>query len=136
MSAALSLQGAIVAALKADPDVDALVAGRVYDRPPQDVVFPFVEVGDFQETDAGAGCMEDAAEVFVDVHAWSRSIGKVEAHRLAGAIKAALHITAPMLAGNWRCVELAQQSTRVLTDSDGITAHAVITMRAMIEPLV
>ena len=43
----LGIQGAFVAALKADPDVAAIVGDRVYDRVPgPDPTFPYVMLGD------------------------------------------------------------------------------------------
>ena len=44
----LALQAAVVAALGADVGVQALVAGRIYDRARADVAFPYVSVGPSQ----------------------------------------------------------------------------------------
>jgi hypothetical protein len=41
----LDLQKAVVARLKADAGVTALVGQRIYDRVPPDAVFPYVSLG-------------------------------------------------------------------------------------------
>jgi hypothetical protein len=45
---ALSLQKALRATLVADADLTAIVGQRIYDEPPQDVVFPYVRFNDIQ----------------------------------------------------------------------------------------
>lgn len=126
----LPLQGAYVARLKSQV---AAVASRVYDRPPDNVVFPYLTIGDIQTISDGADCL-DATEVYVTLHVWSRLVGQVETRQIAAACRTALHEWLPALAG-YRCVEHVHQDTRTLDDPDGITSHGVLTFRALIDPV-
>lgn len=135
MSASLALQGAINTALRGASAVTALVSTRIYDRVPQGVAFPFIQLGDGQELDDGFDCGESAVEVFLDVHVWSRAVGKVEAHQIASAIKATLHRTNPTLATGWRCVDLMVNDMRTMTEPDTLTTHIVVNCRALIDPV-
>ena len=116
MSAALALQGAIIAALKASAPVTAIVADRVYDHVPRNpatealtAAFPFVAISDWQELSDDADCI-DGAE----------------------AVKRALH-KADLDLGDTALVMIEHDGTRTLRDPDGLTSHAVITFRALIE---
>ena len=138
MSAALALQGAIIAALKASAPVTAIVADRVYDHVPRNpatealtAAFPFVAISDWQELSDDADCI-DGAEVIVTIDAWSRAVGFPEVHRLAAAVKRALH-EADLDLGDTALVMIEHDGTRTLRDPDGLTSHAVITFRALIE---
>lgn len=128
----LELQRVIVATLKADPAVNALIAGRIYDRVPSPETFPYVVVGDDQVSQAHAQCLEGSTEVFSSLHAWSRAVGKVEAKKIAGAIVTALN-GAPLVLTGFRCVSIEHDTTRHLGDPDGITSHSVIEFHAFID---
>lgn len=129
----LELQGAIINALKADPAVTALIAGRVYDRPPSPVTFPYLVVGDDQVTQAHAQCLEGSTEVFSSLHAWSRAVGKVEAKKIAGAVVTALNGAALALSNGYRLVLIEHDNTQHLGDPDGITSHSVIVFHAFVD---
>jgi hypothetical protein len=123
------LQKAIFAAL-----TDADVCGdRVYDRVPKGAVFPYVTIGDEQVIDDGNTCA-DAWEIFPDVHVWSRpgTGSKVELKDTVAAVVAAVRGIAAVTDYT---VILAELSTsRTLRDPDGITEHAVLTFRFLLEP--
>jgi len=83
---ALEVQKAIVATVIADATVNGLVSGRIYDEPPQDVAFPYIQFVSFDgspdvETDGGEGF-----EVICRVDVWSRSRGGVEAATIGAAL--------------------------------------------------
>ncbi len=124
----LALQGAINTKLRADV---AAVAGRVLDRVPANVVFPYIEIGDFQTVDDGAQC-HDGVEVYATLHIWSRAVGQVEAKTIAGAVRGSLHEAPLSLGSAWQFIEIAHQDTRHLKDPDGVTSHSVITFRALV----
>lgn len=107
------------------------VASRVFDEVPQDVAFPYVEIGNGQTVDDGAQC-HDGVEVFLDLHVWSRAAGQPEAKTIAGAVRGALHEAELDLGASWQFLEIAHQDTRYLKDPDGRTSHAVLTFRALI----
>lgn len=127
---AAAVQAAYVARLKAQVPA---VSNRVYDRAPQNVAFPYVQIGDIQTVEAGADCI-DGTEVFVTLHVWSRAVGRVEARQIASSCRLALHEWLPDLtSANFRCVEHMHRDTRTLDDPDGITSHSVATFRLLID---
>lgn len=141
MSAALALQAAMVAALKADAGVAALVGARVYDRVPEAADYPLLELGEVQSLADGHDCSADAAEIYVTWHAWSRDqatgatpAARPTAARLAEAARAALHGASLSLGDDWSLADLAHRDTRIFREADGLTVHAVSTYRAFVDP--
>lgn len=128
--ASLALQDALVAALRAGamPELGA----RVYDRVPDDALFPYVTVGDDQVNADHAECLEGSVEIATNVHVWSRGVGKVEAKQIAGWIVSTLNYAALALAG-YRLVLIEHETTHHLSDPDGLTSHSVVTFRALID---
>ncbi|MBN9472269.1 MAG: DUF3168 domain-containing protein [Bosea sp.] len=123
----LALQGAINTTLRAQVSA---VGNRVFDEVPQNVAFPYIELGEFQTVDDGAQCI-DAVEIYATLHVWSRAPGQVEAKTIAGAVRGALHEAELNLGSAWQFLEIAHQDTRYLKDPDGLTSHAVLTFRAL-----
>lgn len=82
---ALPLQKAIIDTLKTDPDVSAIVKGRVYDHVPPKPVFPYVVL-------ANEAFTRDLwqHECFVDVQFFTQSTGRPAVKRLGEAVIAAL----------------------------------------------
>ncbi|ADH87358.1 conserved hypothetical protein [Ancylobacter novellus DSM 506] len=133
----LELQGVITARLKANDDLRALIDRRVYDSVPRDrdggvtAKFPYVSFGPTTELQDDADCIA-ATEFTLQIDAWSREPGFPEVRRIAKAVKAALHEQEITLAENalatfewWRA--------DVIRAPDGITSHAAITFRGVIE---
>jgi Protein of unknown function (DUF3168) len=138
LSAGLALQKMMVARLKADSGVSALVGARIYDAVPQGVAFPFIEISSLQEIDDGSAGLVQSVEVFVDLNIWTRPEGgpsSVQAQAVAEAVKQSLHIPSalPDLADGWALSLIERRSTRLLGDPDGATARAVVTLRALID---
>lgn len=132
-----ALRRALVARLKTDASVAALIGARVYDLAPQNAAFPHLEIGEIQAISDSAECI-DGHEVFATIHLWSRpegATGSGEAHRLGSSVRAALHEADLDLAPDFRLVEARIQSVRTLREPDGITTHGVVTLRALIDPL-
>lgn len=125
---ALPLQAALVAALKSSGGVGA--GTRVYDAVPNSPTFPYVTVGDDQVLGDDDDC-GDNSEVFVRIHAWSRTVGYPEVKAIAAAIRARIKATAITLAG-FQVVVKEYVQTQYLQDPDGLTRHAVIEMRFLI----
>lgn len=125
----LALQGVIYPRLQADcPSV----SGRVYDRPPQAVVFPYIGLGEWQTIDDSADCI-DGVEIFGTLHVWSRAVGQVEAKAVASEVRSSLHEAELDLGPGWHFHLIEHRSTNYLSDPDGVTTHAVITFRALID---
>lgn len=131
MSPELELQGAIVAALKADPAVSGIAAGHIYDRVPEDRVFPYVSIGATDTVEADAECLT-GYEITQQIDIWSREVGYPECKRLTDAVRAALHEIDLALATNalvfLRCIQ-----ARMYRDPDGLTSHGALTFEASVE---
>lgn len=131
----LAIQAAIIAAIKNDSGVEALVGERVYDRVPTNASFPYVSYGEDQvlQDDADAGdCLIEGFEAFVTLHAWSRGVGQVECKRLGGAIHDALH-NAELTITDHALLVFEHRNTRYVRDPDGLTTHGVITFRSLLD---
>lgn len=123
------LQQAIYAAL-----VAADVTGtRVYDVPPPAPVYPYTTIGDEQVIDDSNSC--DAAwEIFSDVHVWSRPAAgskvelKTELAKVVDALGTELDVDGFVVTSG------ALETTRSLRDPDGITEHAILTFRYLVDP--
>jgi len=131
---ALAMQKGLRAALAANAGVAALVGARIYDEPPQNVVFPYLRMVDINpaafDTDTTEG-----AEISISVEAYSRSAsGRVEAAQMAEAVRAALHRKETSLTvSGFTLVELIFQTFNVTRDADGRGYTAVIVFQATLE---
>lgn len=131
---ALALQKGLRAALVANAGVTTLVSTRVFDEPPQDVIFPYLRFGDINptafDTDTKVG-----ATVDLTLEANSRSAsGRVEAVKIVEAVNAALHRQeASVTVTGFTLVELIFETHNVTRDPDGRGYTAVIALRALLE---
>lgn len=138
-SPSLELQGTIVARLKADSSVTALVGARVYETvPPEEerhartgAAFPYVSMGPADELSDDAECI-NGFEIALQVDVWSRAVGSPEAKTIADAIRTSLRDYDFPLVSN-ALVLFQHQQTRFLRDPDGLTTHGIIIFEAFIE---
>jgi hypothetical protein len=121
---ALEIQKAVVARLKAHSGVAALIAGRVYDRAPEGVAFPYVSIGPAFVTPFDAQAMR-GTEVVLQLDVWSRKPGAVECRQIMAAINAALHWHDLALDAG-KAVLCRASSRRNMPDPDGVTTHGVV----------
>jgi len=130
----LEVQKVIVSALKTNPTLTSLIGDRVYDRVPDNAVFPYVNFGEFQAIEADATCIT-SYELFVDIHAWSKTFGSVECKAIVAAVRNVLHDGDALFNGIFGAdvVECQVQTSRVFLDSDGTTTHGVVTLRVLID---
>lgn len=129
----LELQKAIVARLKTDPGVDAIIAGRIFDAVPDGASKPYVSLGLFQLLPEHGDCL-DGGEAFVTLDGWANGPDTVEVKRLGTALAKALDQAPLLLDTPQRLVEITIEQTQYLRDPDGITAHAVLVLHAFTEP--
>lgn len=133
MSAASELQKAIHDALVADAAVGALVGDRIYDGVPSNAEFPYVSFGVSQQVTDDMDCI-DGEQQYLQIDAWGRSQGRTRICKdIVAAVKGALHQQDLDLANGHALANLQVESIRVFLDSDGITAHGVISLRADVE---
>ena len=137
----LVLQGRIVAAVKVDSALTAMIGGRIHDHVPQNVAFPFVQIDDVQIVDDGVECADNAVEIFLRLQVWSRPsgagkrLGSVEVKTICQALRQVLHATTPDLSPDWRCVALHCRDTIYRTEPDGLTERGMMNFRALVDPV-
>lgn len=131
MSPELELQGVLVAALKADPDVAALVGARVYDTVPRDTDFPYISLGPMEARTDDAECITGFM-IFSQIDVWSQAVGYPEVKRLIDAVRHAIHDQDLSLTVN-ALVFIEHQTSRILRDPDGLTSHGALDFVASVE---
>ena len=131
---ALALQKGLRARLVAVAGVTAIVSTRIYDEPPQGVVFPYLRFDEITanvfDTDTTFGSSVD-----ITIEGNSRSAsGRVEAVQMVEAVRAALHRQeANVTVTGFTLVELIFQTYSVTRDTDGRGYTAVIALQALLE---
>jgi hypothetical protein len=132
---ALELKNAIAAALSAATDVTDIVGVGIYEYAQTgEAEFPFVTIGDGQESDDSTDCL-NGSDAFLDIHAWSRPDTPAfdEAMTLADAVRRTLH-NAELTLATQRCVLIEHRITRYLRETDPPPVfHAAITFHAVVE---
>lgn len=75
-SSSVAFADAVIAALRADPDVAAIYGARVYDRAPDAVVYPYISLGpsDFSMEEIGDDCGTLTDET-LQIDLWHRDGG-------------------------------------------------------------
>ena len=129
----LALQKAIVAALKADAGVNAIIAGRIYDAVPGGAQKPYVSFGPFQLLPEHGDCL-DGGEAFVTLDAWAAGPETVQVKSLGAAVARALDRAPLTFDDGQRLIEMSVEQTQYMRDPDGTTAHGIITVHAWTEP--
>lgn len=132
--ASLPLQKALVAVLKADAALTAIVAGRVYDSVPTNATKPYLSFGPWQVIPDQGDCY-DASDIAVQIDGWSIGPGSVEAKKIGRAVRAALDQKPLTLDESERLVVMVIEQTQYLVEADGITQHAVVQFTARTEPI-
>lgn len=131
MSAALALQIAVRGRLVATAAVTALVpVENIVDRHSRPPLDPCINLGEGQEI-GGERIDRRDSRVFLDLHVWKKEPGLEGVKAIAGAIKAAVH-AGRLTAAGFHIGDARGSSARFMRDSDGETAHAVVTVEAVI----
>src|SRR5690606_20444744 len=118
-----ALVAAVIARLKADPAVSALVGARVWDQPAEDADFPQLLVGrsESRPVDADGG----GAEQLVPLGGVPRLEGAAGARALAGAVRGCL-LDAPLDPAGLGLVSLRVVYVDVFRGADHRRRYAVI----------
>lgn len=125
-----ALQKAVLAALKGDAAVDALLGERVWDQAPEGTGFPHLLIGrcESRPVAADGGGVEQA----LSLTGVSRFAGSEEAKAIAAAARACLH-EAVLEADGVRTVSLRVVLSEVFRAGDGRRTFAVVRLRAVTE---
>jgi hypothetical protein len=132
----LAIQVGIRAALAANAGVTSIVSTRIYDEPPQGVVFPYLRFGQIIpvafDTDSKEGSL-----VNFGIEAQSRSIaGRVEAMQMVEAVKSALHRKEALVTvSGFNLVELIFLTYSAERNNDGRGYVATISLQALLESI-
>lgn len=132
--AGLALQAAILAALKADAGLKALIGDppRVHDGPSKEKVFPFASFDAARASPLGPAPGHVEHDIRLSVH--SRYDGRREAKEISTAIVSALHDAELALEAR-RLVSLRAVYTDVFHRPDVDAHEGVIRLRAVTAPL-
>jgi len=128
-----ALTGAILAQLRADAAVSAVLSGRVYDQPPVEPEYPLLLIGRSQSRPFG-GVAGEGVEHTLTLTVSSRYDGAEEARRAAGLVRAALDDAALSLTDH-RLISLRITFVDTFRAADWRTTFSVVRLRAVTEPL-
>lgn len=120
----LPIQHAVVAALRANAGLAALVGDRVYDDVPPDTAFPYVCLTGWQHVPEEIDCY-DVSEYFFDVQCFSRRIGRIEVGGIAREVHSALRRKEITITSG-DTAAISHRSTNYLTEPDGLTQRAIL----------
>lgn len=135
MEPSLALQKAIRSRLIAASAVTSLVpATSIVDRNGKPATFPCILIGEAQ-TMQGAGIDRRRSDVYPDLHVWTTEPGLAQAKAIVGAIRDAL-ADGPWTVDGHHVADLHIGSTRFLRDPDGLHAHGVVSISALLVELV
>lgn len=125
----LELQGAIIARLKANAAVTALVGTRIADIPQSTWAKPYISIGPSNYVAELIDCI-DGGEIMMQIDCWSESTTMKEIRDIADAVRRALRNWEPALATN-AIVTFDPWRTDFITD--GAIKQAALRYTAIIE---
>ncbi|MBU2168036.1 MAG: DUF3168 domain-containing protein [Alphaproteobacteria bacterium] len=132
MSHELALQKGVIARLKADATLDALIGGRVWDAAPPDAGYPHVKLGRSQSRPVAGGGGAMAHQLTLVVA--SRFCGTEEARAVAAAVR--LCLSEAVIEGDGvRSLKLEVPLSDVFAADDRLTTWAVIRVRAVTQDI-
>ena len=133
-AASWAVQEAIYSRLNDDARVLAILGAppRIYDDPPEDVVFPFIAIGEARARDFAG--VPGAEEHDLRLYAHSRYAGRREVKRIMSAVYDAIHDAAFDVAG-FRLVNLRYVFADVLRRREPDAYQGVMRYRAVTEPV-
>jgi hypothetical protein len=132
MSASQDLQRIIYERLIALQAVHDLVGDRIYDNRPAEANFPCITFGPSDVVEDDDECITGRIET-IQLDCWSRDNARIApVKRICDVVKAALHLYHAEPGGS-ALVELRVTGMRYFLDADGLTAHGVVTVQAIME---
>ncbi|MEH6522572.1 DUF3168 domain-containing protein [Sulfitobacter sp.] len=130
---ALALQAALIAALKADGGISALVGVRIYDEPPQNALRPYISIGGIELRPLRSDCGRAATVTFgIEAHSRPDTSGRGEATECAEAIVSALD-QAPLEVVGFTVIQMHWLTQSVERDVDGKSYTAIATFSTILD---
>lgn len=102
---------------------------RIWDKIPDAPTYPYIRVGDDQAVGDSNSCW-DAWDFYVTVHIFSRhpQYPRLEAKDIANAVAIALGNNDALISpAGFDVAEVALEQSRTFMETDGVTAHGVMT---------
>lgn len=138
----LDLQKAVIAKLRADSAVAALVGAKIYDAVPDSRSYPYISYGADDAISDDYDCEEEKVsgtspgairtyDIRLLLDVWSNAVGQVEGKKIAGAVRRALRGMDQEL-DDHTLLDLDHRITRYLRDPSGIT-HVSMEFYAIVE---
>ena len=93
---------------------------------------PSIILGEAQAVEEGRDTERRRTRVYHTAHVFNREPGLAGVQEIAGNMREALNWQNLQLAAPYQCVTARVSSIRALRDPDGETAHAVVTIEALI----
>lgn len=128
MDPVLDLQGAIIARLRSDAGVAALVGQKIYDVPPESATEPYISIGPSSYQEEYTDCIV-GGEVFIQLDAWSTQPSQNEVRKMAHAVRQAMRAEFTLMTN--ALVSLEHWRTDYLVD--GSSKHASIRFTGFVE---
>jgi hypothetical protein len=120
------MQKAIVGLVNNDPTIGA----PIYDVVPSGVAKPYISFGPFQALPEHGSCL-DGGEIFITLDCWTGGPDRgVTVKQLGAALATAIDLADITIDAPPRLVEMTVEQIQYMTDPDGLTSHAVITVHA------
>jgi hypothetical protein len=119
-SAQQAVYDALLAALAPVPVLDDAGVNQSY---------PYVSIGEFIAGHADT-LTDEAADLEITIHVWSRQPGMQECSELMEAAKAALH-RVPLAIADAQWVDTIWNYAQTLRDPDGKTRHGILRFRIL-----
>ena len=130
--ASLELQKTIVAQLKGNSELGALLAGeKVHDLAPPSAAFPYISIGRTEVADWSTGT-EEGGDHLVSLHIWSDAHGKAETLRIMGLAATAMETLPPLLNGH-RIILMRLEFREADYDDEARLHHGLLRYRALVE---
>lgn len=132
MTVSTELQKAVIARLRTHPGVSALVGARIYDRPPDEPVPPYITLGPSDFTVSRPDELSLREET-LQIDIWSEDDGnQTEAKDITDQVVEAFEgYSADM--GTHALVDVSVFQVRVLRAPDNVTVHGVVQIECQIE---
>ncbi len=139
ISAASAFQTAIVAVLRGNAAVTAIVSDRIYassrdsSGPLEAITLGPSDSVPFHRRE------QKGSTIFLQIDCWAQADESGRTHMkrvrvLAEKVSAALHLSKPSIAGWVLSSAIKVDGVRDLEDPDGVTAHAIVFIRADLGP--
>lgn len=119
-----AVQRAVVALLRADAALIALVGDRVHDDVPVSALSPYVSIGPIEATPLGDVDCLDARDVVIQIDCWSRAPGRVECGRVTDRVARLLNGVDLVLAAPHPICASRVVLTRIM--DEGLQRHGVV----------